>query len=84
MAKSGYIVEFPNDEAAHKKQMLLLKLLKMKSVEFAYSVDSDLVAHDEAPLLNLHCLPSAVLQIRRGKRDNLGKNCHITLLKHVF
>ena len=34
-----------------------LTLLSVKN-EFAYSVDTDEVAHHEPPHLNLHCLPS--------------------------
>ena len=35
---------------------LIVKVPKMKIVEFVNSVDSDEVAHNEPPLLDLHCL----------------------------
>ena len=39
---------------------LTLKAPKMKTAEFANSVDPDEVAHKEPPHLNVHCLPSSL------------------------
>ena len=36
------------------------KAPKLKTVEFANSVDQDEVAHNELPHLDLHCLPSSL------------------------
>ena len=38
--------------------ILILKMPKIKSVEFANNVDPDEVAHNELPHLELLCLPS--------------------------
>ena len=38
------------------ENFLIRKVLLLKTVEFANSEDSDEVAHNEPPRLNLHCL----------------------------
>ena len=55
-----------------------LKVAKLKGVEFANSVDPDEAAHNEP----LHLYP--VLQVRRGKRDILDINFHISPLKPML
>ena len=57
--------------------MLNIKRAKTENIcKFANSVNLDEVAHYEPPHLDLYCL--LVLQIRRGKRDNLWIISHIS------
>ena len=43
----------------------MLNVPKIKIVEFANSVDSDEVAQNEPPHMDLHCLPSVLRSLIR-------------------
>ena len=55
--RSNILKGLPSDLSLISKH---LKVPKIKIVEFAYSLDSDEVAHDEPPHLDLGCFPSSL------------------------
>ena len=57
LQKLCYIIVHRLSEVSLWNLILLPKAPKMKTVELANSIDSNEVAHEEPPHLDLHCLP---------------------------